>query len=160
MSSSGLSSTFRALATFVTTSSPSSLSSVLSATPRILIFSRLPYCSSSSTLKNVVLTICFSFSFSVLISSYFSLFSSTSSFKYSTSSTSFFNCYVNFSKLLSVLVVKTRTQFISISSIFWALIARSLQKKHVCSLQLHCREWYAVVCMCLMPKNFKRSFHS
>ena len=77
------------LATFVTTSSPSSFSLVLSDTQRILIFSRLQYCSSSSTLKNVVLTICFSFSLFVLISSYFSLLSRTSSSKYSTSSTSF-----------------------------------------------------------------------
>ena len=41
----------------------------------------------------------------------------------------FRNSSVNFSELLSVLVVKTRTQFISISSIFWAHIARLVQKK-------------------------------
>ena len=58
------------------------------ATPRILIFFRLPYCLRSSILKNVVLTNCFNFSFSVLIFSYFSLISSTS-FRYSTSSINF-----------------------------------------------------------------------
>ena len=64
------------------------------------MFSRLSYCSSSSTLKNVVLTICFSVSFLVLISSYFSLLSPTSCFRYLLRAKEF-RFYLNFNFFLN-----------------------------------------------------------